>query len=365
MKKIAFLALFGCIFANSSYADTNYPQISGESLLEFRSDYITNSKNDVPRTAGRFIAETFASMDFNSNWAVKTKLQFEPADYKRSYFAHERARYFLNKDRQISIDDQALKIEELKGHFQNDDLMFEFGKLDPLFGTAHRKSKRIGVFVTDFTEDYELIEKIGATVAVLLENSKISVSSFFNDNTGLSNSALRRRGRDNDPGIAGNTSSLSSYSVAWEGKELLGIEDLYYNAGYRYLDTDNTPGRDAETGYVGGLEYLIPVGSTVSLVPFIEIAKLNNASGEIDRNILYTTTALMLRYSGWNFSIANVDRKIRQKNAIGNLTDRATQYSVGYKFENGVMIDVSRMGLREDRKKADLIGGNLSYLYKF
>ncbi|MDA0901923.1 MAG: hypothetical protein O3B09_00740, partial [Proteobacteria bacterium] len=276
-----------------------------------------------------------------------------------------RFRTFLAPDREIHSD-QTLIAEEIKGQFQNEDLKFFFGKFNPSFGTAWREEKRVGVFSTDFTRDYQLREKIGVGAAALMENSEITVNTFFNDTTGLSNSGFKRRGRENrSSGLAGNTGTLSSYSVTWEGKNLFGLEDLFYNVGYRQQDVENITGREEEEGFVGGLEYLFPLGSRTRLIPFIEAAQINNLSGEENRDALYLTTALILKYSGWNFSISNIIRDIKQDNGIGDTRDHQLQYSVGYKFSNNISVDLSRMSLKEDNREAIIVGALISYIYEF
>jgi hypothetical protein len=41
------------------------------------------------------------------------------------------------------------------------------------------------------------------------------------------------------------------------------------------------------------------------------------------------------------------------------------QLSVGYKFTNNITVDITRAEIREDAKKASLVGVNVSYVQKF
>jgi hypothetical protein len=356
-KKILSLSMAtSLVFAAPAFAQ-QYPKISGKALFELRADRITSNKDsNIDSSDSNIYIDAQVNLEFNKNWSVITHWA---ADSVGSVDENnpERYRTVLSSNRGLDFDREGLYIEQLKGQFQNEDVRFIFGKFNPSFGTAFRKEKRIGVFLTDFTKDYELREKIGVGGSALLENSEISTSLFFNDTTGLSNSAIEKRGRQKSgDGIAGNNSNLSSYTVSMEGQNLFNIDDLFYNVGYRNLNVENISGRDNETGYVGGLEYSYPIGLNSSIIPLVEVAKINNMSGEDDRNALYTTLALVGKYSRWTTSVSHVTRKIRQKNFIGNVRDTQLQYSVGYKFSNNIALDVSRVRLKENNNKETLLG---------
>ncbi len=351
--------------------DEQYPNISGKALFEFRGDSITSSKKDnINANNGNINIDTDFGLNFNKNWSLITNWRFAPMN-QQSANNPERYRQILANKRGNGLSEDGLAVDQLKGQFENEDLRFFFGKFNPAFGTAFRKEKRIGVFVIDFTKDYELRGKIGVGFSALLEKSEITVDTFFNDTTALSNSAIEKRGTENrSNGLAGNTSSPSSYTAAIEGQDFFGVKDLFYNFGYRNLAVDNLPGRDNETGMVGGLEYLFPVGIKTSLIPFIEIASINNLSGIKGRNSTYTTVALIGKYSSWTASIARVSRSIRQKNILtsedlGRTNDKQMQYSVGYKFSNNIAVDISRANIKEDGRKAGLLGVLVSYVYNF
>jgi hypothetical protein len=116
-------------------------------------------------------------------------------------------------------------------------------------------------------------------------------------------------------------------------------------------------------------EYLWQYGK-MSIVPYLELVKINNFTGEKDRNALYSTTAMMLRYNNWNMSGSFISRNIKSKIKNYSIRDYQSQISVGYKFKNGFAIDLTRAYIKESSlnsasSKASLIGANLSYLYKF
>ncbi len=355
-----------CSFTQNAFAKEQYPNITGSALFEYRFDRVISSNTqNIDANSGNANVDTDFALNFNKNWALITDWKFRQVK-NLDQNNPERYRSILSSNRGFAINDEGLVVEQLKGQFENEDARFFFGKFNPAFGSAFRKEKRIGVFTTDFTKDYELREKIGAGFTALLEHSEITVDAFFNDTSSLSNTAINKRGRQNKRvGLAGDTSNPTSYTVSIEGQDLFGVRDLFYNAGYRNLDVNEVAGRDNETGFVGGLEYLIPLGVKTSLIPFIEIASIKNLSGEIDRNATYSTVALVGKYSRWTVSVSNVIRNIRQKNLIGNKKDHQVQYSIGYKFHNNIVVDVSRADIKEDGNNASLIGVIVSYVYNF
>ncbi len=368
LKKTFLISSLIVFCANNSFAkDQQYPNITGKALFEYRFDRITsaNDSADVDTDSGKINVDTIFGLNFNKNWSIITDWKFRQVE-NFDQNNPERYRNILSTKRGFGLDDEGIVVEQLKGQFQNDDLRVFFGKFNPAFGSAFKKEKRIGVFTTDFTKDYELREKIGAGFTALLEHSEITVDAFYNDETSLSNSAINKRGRQNKvDGLAGGNSTPSSYVVSMEGEDLFGVNNLFYNVGYRNLAVDNIPNRDNETGLVGGLEYLVRLSSKTSIIPFVEVASIRNLSGESSRNATYTTVALVGKYSGWSASIANVIRDIRQKNLTGNQKDHLMQYSIGYRFDNNIAVDLTRADLKENRSSASLIGMIVSYAYNF
>ena len=347
--------------------EAQYPNLSGQVLFELKSDRaLSTTKPNVPSSNTYVNIEPDLSLNLDKNWSVKTGWRIFPTMQDRNGPTPERSRTILSDNRGFNQQDTTVIVEELKAYYQNDDMKFFAGKFDPTFATMYRKTKRIGVFTTDFTEDYELREKVGGGMAALLEDSEITFNTFFNDPTGLSGSAFNNRGteRSND-GLAGNTSTLSSYTATVEGQKLFGVEDLFYNVGYRSLGVKNNGSNARETGYTGNLEYLKKITHNTSLIPTIEVVKINNFTGLRGRNAQYVTMALIGKYSSWSASVSSVRRHIDNNYVGSNSNDSQLQFTAGYKFTNNFAIDVSRMKLKEDSYSASMVGVMLSYLYKF
>lgn len=372
MKKLLATFLLLPCFAYAQ-APKQYPNISGEILTQIQADRVVSSNKDNVSSNNSFVyIQPDIALNFNRNWSVKTQWRSQPNNVltTRDSQYPERYRTFLSSDRKLfGLNEQIMLIEELKINYENDDMRFFAGKFDPTFGTAWRKSKRIGVFAAQFNEDYNLREKIGAGVSALLEDSQITLNTFFNDRTALSNSAIKNRGRaSGGPGVAGNTNAPSSYSLSMEGKNFLGIENVFYNLGYRNLAVSNSSdGHSRETGYVFGAEYLYKIGRETSLIPMFEAVTIDNFSGIKGRNARYSTLALIGNYRGWTASTSLVARDIKkgQSEIDNSSSGHQVQFSVGYKFTNNLTLDVSRANIKEEGYKGSLLGLTMSYLYKF
>jgi hypothetical protein len=378
MKKIKkiFLVIFSFVsiflfgLSNQVFAKEKFPKLEGKILYQTQFDRVlsTRKKGVSPNNAFIYIEPNF-SLNINQNWAIKTQWRLQPNDVltTRNQTNPERYRTFLSSNRGVNFSEMGFLVEEIKMQFHNDDIKLFAGKFDPNFGTAHRKSKRMGVFTSQFAEDYNLREKIGVGATALLESSQITFNTFFNDNTDLSRSAINDRGRARrSDGLAGNTSTISSYSLSMEGEDLFGFKNLFYNLGYRSLGVDKSINTSRETGYVVGAEYLHKISKETSLIPFAEYTALKNLSGIKGRDAQYSTIALIGNYRNWISSFALQMRNI-DKNYLNDrhIFDRQLQLSIGYKFTNNLTIDVSRAEIREDARRGSLLGINMSYVQKF
>ncbi len=365
-------AIFVLSFCDAYAAEKlkQFPYISGELLTLVQSDHVLSTKkDDVPSGDSFIYAQADISVNIDKNWTAKTQWRLQPNDVltTRNKVNPERYRTFLSEDRGVNVDEMGLLVEELKIEYENEDLRAFAGKFDPTFGTAWRKTKRIGVFTAQMAEDYNLREKLGVGVTALLENSNITLNSFVNDKTSLGRSVINDRGRaDNSKSIAGNSNAFSSYSVSMDGENFLTVDNLFYNLGYRSLGVDREDSDSKrEQGYVFGLEYLYKVSRNTSIIPFAEFVKIKNFNGEKSRDATYSTLALIGKYSSWTGSVSYINRDIRAKLRGDKLNDKLLQLTVGYKFTDNLTIDISRANVKEDGYKGSLLGANLMYVYKF
>jgi len=347
------------------------PLVSGKVLYQIQADKVAKSqKTGMSSNNGFLYIEPNISFNINNNWSIKNQLRFQPNSTltTRDQQNPERYRTFLADKRNVTINNNGVLLEEIKLQYENEDMKFSIGKLDPTFGTAHRKTKRIGVFTSQFTEDYNLREKIGFNITGLLEDAQISLNSFFNDTTKLSNSAIDKRGEASD-NFAGANRKFSSYSLNIEGDNLFSMKNWFYNIGYRSLAVKDSQVQntkyDRENGIVIGSEYNHKLGKQTSVIPFVEVAHFKNYSGIKNRTASYAMVALIGKYSSWTASSSYNIRRINNKQILNKETDKQLQFSVGYKFTNNIALDVSRANIKESGYNATLIGANLSYLYEF
>ena len=347
------------------------PILSGSVLYEIQADQILSISHQKAKSSNGFLyIEPNFGLHFDENWAVKTqwRIQDNSSLTTRDKDNPERYRTFLSDNRGYNLNETGLLIEELKLYYENEDMKFSLGKFDPSFGTAHRKSKRIGVFASQLAEDYNLREKLGANVTALLEGSQISFSTFFNDSTDLSQSAVNDRGRESrSNGLSSNTGSFSSYSILMEGEDFLTVDNWFYNVGFRSLGVDKES-RKRESGVVVGSEYLYKIGRETSLIPFFEMVRIDNFSGESGRSANYITIAAIGKYASWTASTSLILRNIKRPTTSalqGTAYDRQLQFSIGYKFTDNLTLDVSRAIIHENNHDAGIFGASLNYLYKF
>ena len=365
IKFFLFLNLYFLVIFNT-YAFNNFPNVEGSVFMQSRLGLVDEDSNSSAsyKDGVDISIEPKFSLNINNNWSVKTSWDISRiVDRSEDNGVNS---VFIDQNNGYNLNDYAIIVEELKADFKNEDLNFFFGKYNPAFGSAWDNSKRIGILTHDFTQDYELTEKIGFGFAALLDDGgSISVNTFFNDTTGLSNSAIHRRGRNrSDNNIAGNNNNLSSYSIAFSGNNLFDVDELRYNLGYRDIDVESQYGYDNEKGMVAGLEYKMPISYRSYFIPFTEIAKVDNFGGIAGKDILYSTTSLVLEYSNWKLGFTGVIRDIKD-NSSQDYTDNQLQYFLGYKFANSVMLDVSHIDLEQSDIETEVFAIALSYLYSF
>jgi hypothetical protein len=361
----AIIITLPCLNYNAfAQGGSKYPNLSGVALFEVRADRINSSNTKKLEPVSGFVnIDTNFSLNLQKNWSIITNWHVRQVNNisKNSAENPERYRSILF-NRGINLNDEGLVVEQLKAHFQNDDAKLFFGKFNPSFGSAFREEKRIGIFTTDFTKDYELREKLGAGFSALLENSEIEFSLFSNDRTALNEAMLNKRDINNIDNIAGDK---SSYSISMKGKDLFGVRDLVYNIGYRNLAVKNIDGKNDEIGVVGGLEYKLPIDSKFLFIPFIEVASIDNLGGKKNRDALYTTIAFVTKYKNWTASISSIKRDIKHRNEYDDTKDSQMQYSIGYEISNNIIVDITKAKVRESGYSADLIGINASYIHRF
>lgn len=119
------------------------------------------------------------------------------------------------------FEDLGLYVDELFATVHRDDMSLSAGKLGVPFGVAWDAAP--GLYGTDFAEDYEISEQIGAVVSVPLGRmpgaATLSLAAFFADRTVLSDALGESRGplRLGDGG-AGNTEAPENLALSLDGE---------------------------------------------------------------------------------------------------------------------------------------------------
>ncbi len=360
MKKyLTLFLLFFLSYKNVLAKDKEnyyFPYLSGNLLTEFNFTRMDsnkygnkNYKDDL--NLSYLQIESLVNVHLSNNILIKTNLLFKPFmgrmdnlnQYYNDFFGKEN--YMPRKE---YFDRYDLVLEELAFEYKEEQFMFGLGKFNPTFGTAYDKSKFYPVFGTKIAEDYELTEKLGFYVAMTLPMLTLRANVFYNDDTFLSGSLFRNRDTYYNNGLydkgVGNEHKLNNFSLTAD----FGIYDYRINAGFRRLSssTDNT----AEKGYLFGFERLIEETETsFGVLPFVEYAFIENYNGTKNRDMNYLTARLPLFYKNWNIT-PSYSVRLDRESGFKNYKSYLTQISIGYKFNNGIMVDVSKNLGRESYK---------------
>jgi len=358
------LGLVLCFFSLNSYSNDSYPKISGDLVINLGIDKLSSKDNkNIKKYNSILESQSDLKLSINRNWSVETLWQSRKTG-KNHYLNRKVYNPIISlEDRQISVDDESLFIEELKLSFKNEDLIFFVGKYNPHFGNSWNKKKRSSIFTVFFGRDYQIREKIGVGITALFENSELSFYPFFNDNTDLSNSAINKRGKNKRLyKVSGNTGSLSSYVVKLSGKNFLYLQDLSYHFAYKKIDV-NSSDLSEESGYISNFEYLFNIGRNTSIIPSYEIVKTNNVNGGRGVDSLHQIASLYFNYNSWSFSTSHFQKNITE---TGNkISDKYIEYNIGYRISDNMKVGVSRIGAKENNIEYRSFYTMFSYFKEF
>ena len=362
MKKITLLSILfmaNFAFANASSSKETYyfPYITGNILTEYNFSRLDSKKYgnkayDDKMNLSYLQIESQLNIYLINNFSLRTNILFMPfnnrldnPDYYYNDF-YERDKYLRRKNYFSRYD---IVFEELAFEYKEEQFMFGAGKFNPTFGTAYDKSKYYPVFGTKIAEDYELREKLGFYVAMTLPMFTLRGNFFYNDDTFLSSSLFGNRNKyDGRKGVA-NEHKLNNFSVTAD----FGIADYRINLGIRRLAAGANDSV-AEKGYVIGFEKLIEESEvSFGFLPFAEYAFIENYNGTENRDMNYFTVRLPMFYKNWNITPAYSIR-YDMEDGFKDYKSYLAQISIGYKFENGLMIDVSKNLGRESYKTTAL-----------
>lgn len=347
--------------ANDAY--DQYPNFTGQIIPKYKADsIISHKRSGVKASEGIFSVDSNYSLNFSKNWSVKStitawNLMKQDSPENEAIFRPSRG---------FQLHNTALAVEELQAYFEAKNFKLFAGKFDPKFGPSYDESTITGVFSDEFRTDRDLVEQNGFGGALLYNGNELTASTFFADTSILRNSMLAKRSKlDANDGSAANTSGFDSYSITLEGKDLFEISNLSYHIGYRHLGVEKTATSAPETGYTTSLAYTFELENNISLTPYVEYVKLNNYTGDKNRNNSYSFAAVTAKYDKWSASVLGGLRSIEKSSSNVDYNDYQLQFSVGYSFTDRLSLDVSTMKVREADASGLVVGAKVKYAYKF
>lgn len=340
-------------------AEGVYPRVSGNLLLDYVYTYSSSSgasKNLYQKHANLLDVEGSLNFELNQNFSLNSTFMLRPFYKGRQYIHSVRIDDLYSRSR-LKQDNSTygVGLSELYLKFKTEDARVQLGKFNPEFGMAWNKLRPHGLYENYFTEEYRLMNKVGGSVAILFKGAELALSSFFEDNSLLSEVAFNDLGRNKTSyGGSGNTGGFDSYTATVKGMDLMGIPGLAYNFGImRLAEGEGGGDQDSEKGYVAGLEKEFSVAQDTSIIVFGEWAKFERFGGKklpgVNRfnDVRFATISTSLIYSNW---FLNASWTSKDNSAIPD--EEIQQISIGYVFNN-FKISVSRAAVVERRYSGD------------
>jgi hypothetical protein len=343
-----------CITTPSFAAQKTYPSISGEIPIEiendwtFKSDDRANQSNDLYTTI-----EPAVTVQLSPSWSIFGHAVLEPVGS---------AGKFENR----TFEDIGFYIEDLFVEFNKMAFNVKAGKLNAGFGVAWDRTP--GLYGTDLAEDgYETSERIGVIGGWIVDGKAagthtVSVGSFFQDITFLSQSVLKGRGdtRKGDGGVS-NTEDFSSFIVALNGEKIKGLGNFGYHISYMHQANGVGDPSDETSFAIAGFTSF-DFGKGVTFSPMVEFVRQENPGGVQNQDRDFLTVASQLEWRRYNLAAAWTKRHTFK---MADDRDYQFQLSAGYSFDFGLSVDLGWKIAEEGNVETQTVGMLASYLFKF
>lgn len=197
----------------------------------------------------------------------------------------------------------------------------------------------------------------------LAHTHTVAASTFFQDYSILSESAITSRGRTRlSNGGVGNTGDFSSFAVSMDGAEIPFAKGFAYHAAFIQRGKGKGDAED-EKGLVFSGSYSLDVQG-VTVTPLVEYAHFFDADGVNDQERGFLTTAVQLEWRNWNLALSRTSRDTDRPNA-DDIDDALYQVSAGYSFDIGVSAGVGWKIAEEEGEESQAIGFLLTYARDF
>ncbi len=259
-----------------------------------------------------------------------------------------------------AFEDIGLWWSNLNFNYETDKILIGVGRGSPNFSVGFAVAP--GIWGSDDSfENLKTGGKWGVTVAPNISLGKfggvsISASLFMADNTNLSDSYITRRGVfEREYGGPSNTGKLESYSLAIDGSNIIGIEDLFIHVAYMNqkvthlsFDLENNIAKDSlanEKRFVASIFYNIELNNETVLTPFLEYGIIDNVMGLKGQMKSVFTASMEMNIKNWTHSLgySGINNSFDDQNTDSDYTISATtsylfnsgiEASIGYKYYN-------------------------------
>jgi hypothetical protein len=343
----------------------NYPYVSGTVPITIESDFTYRAPG-----VGESVVTT---VDIEPDVTV----QFLTGRYYLTLYGQAAIQSVKdpNPGEDATFKDTGLFVQNLNLKFGNGRWEALGGKFTPNFGLAANLAPDI--FAQDYASDYQYDEQIGLTGFYTLGDGRygfhrLTVATFFQDTSVLSESAFTNRGRNSTAdGGPGNTGDLSSFSVTYDG---LGIVfprgQLDYQLGFVYRGEGSGPQDEtAEKGFVAAVSVSFPLindvlstaaGRYVELNPIVEYARFWDADGIREQTRDYLTVAANFLVGGWTFGAGYVWRQTSPPSG-GRTRDYFYTVQAGYQFVNQLQVELGWKYGKEEGQEAQVLALTVAY----
>ncbi len=341
-----------CLIASASPASAGgvWPTLLAEFSIEIEDEYVFRSSDQEVELNDAFATvEGELVLAFANGSGLFATVVFEPVTDPVG------DRFF---------EDYGLYLEELYFALGIGEGGLRIGKFNPDFGIAEDVAP--GIYGDDLAGDYELTERIGASIDVPFEalggTHVASVTAFMADTTVLSDSLFNSRGtlRRADGGVS-NTAYPDSFVLSLAGE----IEGTGYNLGFRRqsagrngnADEDGEAYEDGNTDEYGGV---------VGLTGTVDLAGIETT--------LFGELAYFLHFDGGRESVrfltlgAEVDLGDIALSAVyglrkveGSSADEIATISLEYELRDGLSIGAGYRFLQEEGETIHTVGLLLTY----
>ena len=268
--------------------------------------------------------------------------------------------------------DHPLFIGTLTFNYDSEAFSAYIGKFNPVVGFNYHDFP--GMYISQTVEHYGIRERVGFGMEVRQDledygQHSLHVSSFFAD-TALSDSVLRQRGNNSkEDGGASNTEEFESYSISVAGKDFYSldnniVEGLSYRVGHATQAAADNNSRDEYRYSVSvGYKHIFSRNLNARLVT--EHMAINNLGGEKSHDRSYNIMALRFNYKSWNWGTAYTFIDNTAEEEKENHDGHIVELSAGYKFDNGVSLDVGYKRADEENEESERISSVIKYSYEF